>query len=122
MSKAKSNKTKKTVTTPVKSKSAPKKNKAEVSGISPEEQSAPMKAGLAAVAVMPVTKESKLDAVIGLLKRPEAVRESIDPAREALLSIAPYLEMTKWLLLVVTLIGIGVMVWARIDDRQKGLR
>lgn len=71
MSKAKSNKTKKTVTTPVKSKSTPKKNKPEVSGIPPEKQSAPMKAALEAVAAMPVTKESKLAAVIGLLKRPE---------------------------------------------------
>jgi hypothetical protein len=25
-------------------------------------------------------------------------------------------------LLAVTLIGIGVMLWARIDDRRKGLR
>jgi len=56
---------------------------------------------------------------IGVL---EAVRESIDPARDALLTIAPYLDAVKWLLLVVTLIGIAVMVWARIDDRRKGLR
>jgi hypothetical protein len=28
----------------------------------------------------------------------------------------------KWGLLGVTLIGIGVMLWARIDDRRKGLR
>ncbi|MDE1901002.1 MAG: structural protein P5 [Alphaproteobacteria bacterium] len=52
----------------------------------------------------------------------EAVRESVDPARDALLSIAPYLDGVKWLLLSVTLIGIGVMIWARIDDRRKGLR
>jgi hypothetical protein len=52
----------------------------------------------------------------------EAVRESIDPAREALLSLAPYLDMVKWLLLAITLVGIGIMIWARIDDRRKGLR
>jgi len=52
----------------------------------------------------------------------EAVRESIDPARDALLTIAPYLDAVKWLLLGVTLIGIAVMVWARIDDHRKGLR
>lgn len=52
----------------------------------------------------------------------EAVRESIDPARDALLIIAPYLDAVKWLLLGVTLVGIAVMVWARIDDRRKGLR
>jgi hypothetical protein len=56
---------------------------------------------------------------IGVL---EAVRESIDPARDALLSIAPYLDAVKWLLLGVTLVGIAVMVWARIDDHRKGLR
>lgn len=52
----------------------------------------------------------------------EAVKENIDPAKEALLQLVPYLETAKWLLLVVTLIGIGVMIWARIDDRNKGLR
>jgi hypothetical protein len=34
----------------------------------------------------------------------------------------PYLDSAKWGLLAVTLIGIGVMLWARIDDRRKGLR
>jgi hypothetical protein len=51
----------------------------------------------------------------------EAVKEAIDPAQAALLTLAPYLEVAKWLLLIVTLIGIGVMIWARIDDRQKGI-
>ena len=52
----------------------------------------------------------------------EAVRESLDPAREALLGIVQYVDAVKWLLLFVTLVGIGIMVWARIDDRRKGLR
>lgn len=52
----------------------------------------------------------------------EAVRESIDPAREALLGIVQYVDAVKWLLLALTLVGIGIMVWARIDDRRKGLR
>ncbi len=52
----------------------------------------------------------------------EAVQQTIDPARDALVGLAPYLETAKWLLLAVTLIGIGVMLWARIDDRRKGLR
>lgn len=52
----------------------------------------------------------------------EAVQQTIDPARDALIGIAPYLETAKWLLLAVTLIGIGVMLWARIDDHRKGLR
>lgn len=52
----------------------------------------------------------------------EAIRESIDPAREALLGIVQYVDAVKWLLLALTLVGIGIMVWARIDDRRKGLR
>ncbi len=52
----------------------------------------------------------------------EAVQQTLDPARDALISIAPYLETAKWLLLAITLIGIGVMLWARIDDHRKGLR
>lgn len=52
----------------------------------------------------------------------EAVQQTIDPARDALLGIAPYIDAAKWALLAVTLIGIGVMLWARIDDRRKGLR
>lgn len=52
----------------------------------------------------------------------EAVQQTIDPARDALMGLAPYLEVAKWLLLAVTLIGIGVMLWARIDDHRKGLR
>lgn len=52
----------------------------------------------------------------------EVVQQTIDPARDALIGLAPYLEVAKWLLLVLTLVGIGVMLWARIDDHRKGLR
>lgn len=52
----------------------------------------------------------------------EAVQDTLEPATSALLTIAPYLESAKWLLLAVTLVGIAAMLWARIDDRRKGLR
>ncbi len=52
----------------------------------------------------------------------EVVQQTIDPARDALIGLVPYLEVAKWLLLVITLVGIGVMLWARIDDHRKGLR
>lgn len=52
----------------------------------------------------------------------EAVQETLGPAHDALVGIAPFLDAAKWALLLVTLIGIGVMLWARIDDRRKGLR
>jgi hypothetical protein len=73
MSKAKTNRTKKPATPVAKPKAAPKKNKLNGGGIPPEEQSAPMKAALAAVAAMPPepAKESKLAIVIKLLSRPE---------------------------------------------------
>lgn len=52
----------------------------------------------------------------------EAVQQTVQPASEALLTLVPYLEVAKWLLLAVTLVGIAIMLWARIDDHRKGLR
>ncbi len=52
----------------------------------------------------------------------ETLRDAIDPARDSLQMLVPYLDVAKWLLLTVTLVGIGVMIWARIDDSRKGLR
>lgn len=52
----------------------------------------------------------------------EAVQETLEPAATTLMAIAPYLEAAKWALLILTLVGIGVMLWARIDDHRKGLR
>ncbi len=52
----------------------------------------------------------------------ETVQETLEPATTTLMAIAPYLEVAKWALLIVTLVGIGVMLWARIDDHRKGLR
>ena len=73
MSKPKSDKKKKSATPAVKGKAVPKKSKPAGNGKPPEEKSAPMKAGLAAVAAMPATpaKKSKLSLVIKLLSRPE---------------------------------------------------
>ena len=48
-----------------------------------------------------------------------------DNSGEADLMPLPFLvplTIGGWLLLAVTLIGIGVMLWARIDDHRKGLR
>lgn len=52
----------------------------------------------------------------------ESIRDGLDPARATLQTLVPYLDIAKWLLLAITLIGIGIMVWARIDDYRKGLR
>ncbi len=51
-----------------------------------------------------------------------ALQDSLAPARDTLQTLVPYLDVAKWLLLAITLIGLGVMIWARIDDHRKGLR
>ena len=51
-----------------------------------------------------------------------AIQETVGQAHEALVGVVPYLDAAKWGLLAVTLIGIGIMLWARIDDRRMGLR
>jgi hypothetical protein len=85
-----------------------------LAGIEPEQQNLQktrtVKAGQAATA-----------ATVGL-SVVEAVQQTVDPARDALLAVAPYVDAVKWLLLAITLIGIAAMLWARIDDRRKGLR
>ncbi len=52
----------------------------------------------------------------------EAMQQTLDPARDTLSGLVPYLDIAKWLLLIITLVSVGIMVWARIDDRRKGLR
>jgi len=52
----------------------------------------------------------------------EALRETMGPMQETLFKIAPFLDAAKWALLTLTITGLGVMLWARIDDRRKGLR
>lgn len=52
----------------------------------------------------------------------EAAKDALDPARDALQTLVPYLDVAKWLFLAVTLVGVGIMIWARIDDNRKGLR
>ena len=51
-----------------------------------------------------------------------AIQDTVGQAHDALVGVVPYLDAAKWGLLAVTLIDIGVMLWARIDDRRKGLR
>lgn len=52
----------------------------------------------------------------------QAVQDGLAPARDTLQTLVPYLDIAKWLLLAITLIGLGVMIWARVDDHRKGLR
>ncbi|QQR69127.1 MAG: structural protein P5 [Alphaproteobacteria bacterium] len=52
----------------------------------------------------------------------EAVQQIVEPAKTTLTTLAPSLDAAKWALLALTLLAVGVMVWARIDDRRRGLR
>lgn len=85
-----------------------------LAGVEPEQQSLQqtrtVKAGKAATA-------GTLG--IGII---QGVQDTLEPAKSALIAVVPYLEIAKWFLLAVTLIGTGIMLWARIDDRRKGLR
>ena len=40
----------------------------------------------------------------------QVIQETLEPATNILLQVAPYIEMAKWLLLGVTFIGIAIMV------------
>ncbi|AIB12676.1 hypothetical protein ABAZ39_11885 [Azospirillum argentinense] len=51
-----------------------------------------------------------------------AIKENLTAAQETLTGLAPHLKVAKWALLAVTLTGVGVMVWARIEDRRRGVR
>lgn len=46
----------------------------------------------------------------------------VTDAKDSLAPIAAYSAHIQTALLILTLIGIGVMLWARWDDRRKGLR
>lgn len=52
----------------------------------------------------------------------EAIQQSLPEAQSQLSNLAPYLDIAKWLLLVVALLGVGLTVFARVDDRRRGLR
>ncbi|MBW7851009.1 MAG: structural protein P5 [Rhodospirillales bacterium] len=52
----------------------------------------------------------------------DALQQAIGPAQDTLADLAPTLDAAKWALLAVTLLGLGVMLWARIDDHRRGLR
>jgi zinc D-Ala-D-Ala carboxypeptidase len=52
----------------------------------------------------------------------EVVREVLSEAQETILPLVPHLNALRWLFIALALGGIGVAVWARLDDWRKGLR
>lgn len=52
----------------------------------------------------------------------EALLPVLEGAKGQIQALIPYMESAKWVFAVLVVCGIGVMLWARIDDRRKGLR
>ncbi|MBR9973937.1 hypothetical protein, partial [Magnetospirillum sulfuroxidans] len=48
--------------------------------------------------------------------------EAANQVRDVLPIIDAIRQYSPWLVLAAVAIGIGIMVWARIDDRAQGLR
>lgn len=55
----------------------------------------------------------------GILAAAAQAADAVSPLTGVVTTLAEY---TPWILVVALLAGIGYMVWARIDDRNKGLR
>lgn len=51
----------------------------------------------------------------------EGVQEYLLPAQETLQQLVPYLDMARWALLLLILAGAGLAIYARWDDRRRGL-
>lgn len=52
----------------------------------------------------------------------EVAQQILAEAQGAVLPLLPYLDMLRWLFIVLALAGIAVTVWARLDDWRKGRR
>jgi len=49
-------------------------------------------------------------------------QEVVQETQTQLAGILPYADSLKWLFLVLAIAGIGLTIWARIDDHKKGAR
>ncbi len=52
----------------------------------------------------------------------EVAQEVLAETQGAVLPLVPYLDTLRWVLIALALGGIGVAVWARLDDWRKGRR
>ncbi|WP_367198641.1 hypothetical protein [Amorphus sp. 3PC139-8] len=52
----------------------------------------------------------------------EVAREALAETQAAVEPLVPYLDTLRWVLIGVTLVGIGVAVYARWDDWRRGNR
>ncbi|MGI3212343.1 YcbK family protein [Roseovarius tibetensis] len=52
----------------------------------------------------------------------EVAQEVLAETQGAVLPLVPHLDTLRWVLIALALAGIGVAVWARVDDWRKGRR
>ncbi|RBI69034.1 peptidase M15 [Roseovarius sp. TE539] len=52
----------------------------------------------------------------------EVAQEVLAEAQGAVLPLVPYLDTLRWVFIALALGGIGIAVWARVDDWRKGRR
>ena len=52
----------------------------------------------------------------------EVAQNVLAETQTAILPLVPYLDTLRWVFIAIALAGIGVAVWARVDDWKKGRR
>lgn len=87
----------------------------------PLDQSRTMRAGIAGIALTVVI--SLIESVRNDPAQAQDLVRAVTPAGERfLLESLPHLEQAQWACQAFLFIAIIVMLWARLDDRRKGLR
>jgi cysteine-rich repeat protein len=62
------------------------------------------------------------DVLVAQVQRRLLAQEVVQETQTQLAGILPYADSLKWLFLVLAIAGIGLTIWARIDDHKKGAR
>jgi hypothetical protein len=52
----------------------------------------------------------------------EVVQNVLAETQSAILPLVPYLDTLRWVFIAVAIVGIGVAIYARIDDWKRGRR
>ena len=86
--------------------------------------SAQLDKGLVLAGIEPPQKSLQASRTVrgGQVAAAGTVGTALSDAAQQLAPLADYSEIIKWLFLALTTAGIAYAIWARIDDRNKGLR
>jgi hypothetical protein len=52
----------------------------------------------------------------------KVVQNVLAETQSAILPLVPYLDTLRWVFIAVAIVGIGVAIYARIDDWKRGRR